>query len=146
MQKEIYNCPVCNQVSRAIYRMIFLVKDESTIGMDKIYKLHFYSYQAQAEDFFGGLKPVNLYRDSVALTRIKDYIRLMSKFNIYIDIIIRRKYSQRQNDDLFELFDGKLIDLPKLLNDKKIGAVEISPVKNGLLEYNQMQGYNKSYN
>ena len=43
--------------------MIFLVKDESTIGMDKIYKIHFYSYQAFAEDFFGGLKPTNLYKN-----------------------------------------------------------------------------------
>ena len=79
--------------SRPIYRIIFLVKDESTLGQDKVYKLHFYSYQSFAEDFFGGLKPTNLYKDHKALHKIKDYIKLMSKFNIYIDIIIRRKYS-----------------------------------------------------
>ena len=69
------------------------MKDESTLGMDKIYKLHFYTYQAFAEDFFGGLKPTNLYKDSAALNKIKDYIRLLSKFNVYMDVIIRRKYS-----------------------------------------------------
>ena len=95
--------------------MIFLVKDESTIGMDKIYKIHFYSYQAFAEDFFGGLKPTNLYKDPQALQKLKDYIRLMSKFNIHLDMIIRRKYSSKENEDLYELYDGKLIDLPKIL-------------------------------
>ena len=63
IQKDIYSCPDCFEISRPIYKMIFLVKDESVIGMDKIYKLHFYSYQAFAEDFFGGLKPTNLYKD-----------------------------------------------------------------------------------
>ena len=92
--------------------MIFLVKDESTLGMDKIYKFHFYSYGGFSEDFFGGLKPTNLYKDQKALEKIKDYIKLMSKFNVYIDVIVRRKYSQKQNEDLFELYDGKLIDLP----------------------------------
>ena len=96
--------------------MIFLVKDESTIGMDKIYKLHFYSYQAHAEDFFGGLKPTNLYKDQKALNQLKMYIKIMSKFNVYLDIIIRRKYSQKQNDDLYELYDGKMIDLSNFEN------------------------------
>lgn len=39
----------------------------------------------------------------------------MSKFNIHLDMIIRRKYSQKENEDLYELYDGKLIDLPKIL-------------------------------
>ena len=63
----MYNCPECLEVSRPIYRMIFLVKDESTLGMDKIYKIHFYTYSAICEDFFCGLKPTNLYKDSIAL-------------------------------------------------------------------------------
>ena len=40
----------------------------------------------------------------------------MSKFNVYLDVIIRRKYSQKQNDDLYELYDGKLIDLSNFEN------------------------------
>ena len=49
------------------------------------------------------------------MQRLKDYVKLMSKFNVHIDIIIRRKYSSKQNEDLYELYDGKLIDLPKIL-------------------------------
>ena len=70
IQKEIYECPECFDVSRPIYKMIFLCKDESVVGLDKIYKIHFYSYQAFAEDFFGGLKPTNLFKDSEALAII----------------------------------------------------------------------------
>jgi len=112
-KKEVYNCPECEQISKPIYRMIFLVKDESTLGLDKIYKMHFYSYNCQTEDFFCGIKPTNLYKDTSSLAKIKEYMRLLSRFNVYIDIIIRRKYSQKINEDLFELFDGKLIELPQ---------------------------------
>jgi hypothetical protein len=82
------------------------------MGLDKIYKLHFYTYTGACEDFFGGIKPTNLYKDSAALKQIKDYISLLSRFNVYMDMIIRRKYSQKQNEDLFEMYDCKLIELP----------------------------------
>lgn len=93
VQKEVYKCPECEQLAKPIYRMIFLVKDESTLGLDKIYKIHFYSYSGQTEDFFNGIKPSNLYKDTFSLAKIKEYMRLLSRFNVYIDIIIRRKYS-----------------------------------------------------
>lgn len=113
IQRELYHCQVCHEVARPIYRMIFLVKDESTLGLDKIYKIHFYSYHTQAEDFFGGLKPTNLYKDSIALQKIKDYIRLLTRFNLYVDCIVRRKScSSKFYEDLFELYDGKLLELP----------------------------------
>lgn len=112
VSSDVYTCPQCTVITRPIYRMIFLMKDESTLGMDKIYKFHFYTYNGICENFFGGLKPTNLYKDSAALKQIKDYIRLMTRFNVYIDCIVRRKYSQKQNEDLFELYDGQLNELP----------------------------------
>ena len=73
--------------------MIFLVKDDSTVGMDKVYKVHFYSYRPVCDNFFAGKKPTNLYRDPQTLKLLKTYVKLMSKFNVYFDVIIRRKYS-----------------------------------------------------
>lgn len=94
--------------------MIFLVKDESTLNLDKVYKLHYYTYGGQAENFFGGLKPTNLYKDQNSLRIIKDYIRLMTRFNIIIDCIVRRKQSSNTYyEDLFELYDARLLDLPQ---------------------------------
>ena len=49
---------------RPIYMMVLIVKDDSTVALDKCYRLHFYSYEHQAEDFFGGIKPTNLYKDT----------------------------------------------------------------------------------
>lgn len=112
--KDVYLCPDCGEVGRPIYRMIFLVKDDSTMGADRVYKVHFYSYDGCAEQFFKGVKPTNFYRDTKSLEKIKTYINLLSRFNIYLDVIIRRKYSQRLNEDLFELYDGNLFDLSKI--------------------------------
>ena len=104
-------CPQCIEPGRPIYRMMFLVKDDSTLATDKINKLHFYTYNSFCEDFFHGLKPVNLYKDPVALQKIKDYVGLLSKFNVYTDMVIRKKYSKKTNEDIFELYDSKCIKI-----------------------------------
>jgi|688.fasta_scaffold2080379_1 hypothetical protein len=64
-------------------------------------------------NFFGkNSSPANLYRSLEDLKRLETYLKLLTTFNVYADLIIRRKYSQKLNEDLFELYDGYLHDLP----------------------------------
>ena len=64
-------------------------------------------------NFFGkNSSPTNLYRSLEDLKRLETYLKLLTTFNVYADLIIRRKYSQKLNEDLFELYDGYLHDLP----------------------------------
>lgn len=45
LDKQEYLCPKCGEKGRAIYRLTLIVKDESTAGTDKFYKLYYYSHE-----------------------------------------------------------------------------------------------------
>ena len=46
-----------------IWKVVLFVKDESTLGDDKVFKLHLYSMNPNQNTYeFFGFKPCNLYR------------------------------------------------------------------------------------
>jgi len=42
-------------------------------------------------DFFGGMPPKNLYKDSSALESIERHVKVMTKFNVWIDAVLERQ-------------------------------------------------------
>ena len=55
--------------------MVLLVKDDSTAGTDRCYKLHYYSHeQADGEELFGGLRATNLYKDDHSRENLGKYL------------------------------------------------------------------------
>jgi hypothetical protein len=53
------------------------------------------TYENQAEDLFYGVKATNLYRNTAAREWIEKYLAVISRFNIYLKIVVRKKYSSR---------------------------------------------------
>ena len=68
-------CGACGSATEPVWQMIFYLKDEDSLHLDQVYSIHYYSklhstsnendpFKEQGEpDFFGGLKPTNLYKD-----------------------------------------------------------------------------------
>ena len=111
-EEDEYECQICQEPCKPVYQMTFYVKDENSVTMEKVNKLHFYSHfqeieknyvfdQIQKEEnpkdtskiqfFFGGMKPTNLYKDQQALQIIEKYLALVQNTNVYIDAIIQKK-------------------------------------------------------
>ena len=57
------------------------------------YRLLLYSFdEHRCQDFFQNVpKPVNLYHDTEALNAIDRQVKIMVKFNVWIDAIIERQ-------------------------------------------------------
>ena len=88
--------------------MVLIVKDDSTASINKCYRIYLYTYNNLAEDFFGGLKPTNLYRDIASREKLEQYLHLITQFNVYLDIVVRRKFTEDKKEELFEVYDGKI--------------------------------------
>jgi len=58
-------------------------------------------------------EPCNLYQDEEKRSAIKDYLHLLSQFNVYMDLGIEGAYSNELKQNLFTLIDGQLIELPR---------------------------------
>ena len=96
-----------------IFQIGLLCKDDSTAAIDKIYKLYYYSHESK-DYFFGGIKPTNLYLDDTTRGSLEQYITLITRFNVYLELGIRRKVSEEgSTHDLFmiESSQVKPIDL-----------------------------------
>jgi len=58
---EVVACKECKGPTEPIYKVVLIVKDDSTNEMDRCYKLLLYSYRGQGATFFHGVKPSNLH-------------------------------------------------------------------------------------
>lgn len=58
--------------------LILVVKDESTAALNKCYSLYMYTYNNLVQDFFGGIKPCNLYRDIETREKLEHYLHLIT--------------------------------------------------------------------
>lgn len=68
------------------------MKDDSTGATDRCFKLYYYSHETvSGEELFGGLRPTNLYRNAVDRDILSKYVQLMTRFNVYLELGIRRK-------------------------------------------------------
>ena len=103
----VYDCPSCgsektnpdmvrpndpNLIPYPIYQIGLLCKDDSTAAIDKVYKLYYYSHESK-DYFFGGIKPSNLYLDDTSRGMLEHYLTLITRFNVYLELGIRRKVS-----------------------------------------------------
>ncbi|CDW85854.1 alpha telomere binding protein [Stylonychia lemnae] len=108
IDQQIYKCNQCGDQCRPIYMMALIVKDDSTAGTDRCYKLYYYSHdQPDGEELFGGLRPANLYKDEKSREMLGNYIQLFTKFNIYLDVIVKRRFAESQREEVYQIIDGR---------------------------------------
>ena len=75
-----------------IYRVCLVVKDDSTSAIDKCYKLYYYSHETKpGDELYGWLYATNLYRNEAHRDTLLKYIQLMTRFNVFLELGIRRK-------------------------------------------------------
>ena len=67
-----------------------LVKDSTSQMNKNFYRILLYTYENKGSDFFGGIPPTNLYKDPAALENIEKHVKVMTKFNVWIDAILER--------------------------------------------------------
>ena len=88
-----------------IYMTCLIVKDDSTAGLDKSYKLYYYSQdQKPGDELFGGFKAANLYKDEHSREILMKYIQVITRFNMYLDLVIKKV----QDGDMYQIIDGKV--------------------------------------
>lgn len=71
------------------YKIKLLTKDTSTSKNPYLYSVLLFSRPGQGDGFFKDMKPSNLYTDEDGLEYIKKYMELLTKFNIYVDGVVR---------------------------------------------------------
>jgi hypothetical protein len=54
------------------------------------------------------VKACNLYRNIEARETIEKYVSLMSKFNVYLNVVVKKKYSNVMKQNILEMHDGKI--------------------------------------
>lgn len=92
-------CIACHVETRLVYKMQMLVKDASSQMNKNFYRLLLFSGitdsdedEASVSGFFAGVpKPVNLYKNEEALQIVEKHIRLMLRYNVWVDALIERK-------------------------------------------------------
>ena len=94
-----------------MYMITFMVKDDSTASLDKCYKIYLYSYNVLGDEFFGGFKPTNLYRNIDVREQLERYLKMMSQFNVYLDIVIKKRFADSIKEEVYEIYDGRLISI-----------------------------------
>lgn len=69
-----------------------LVKDSSSQMNKNFYRILLYSFdENKGSEFFSGMKPCNLYKNPEALQNIQRQVKIMTKFNVWIDAILERQ-------------------------------------------------------
>ena len=91
------------------------MKDDSTAAFDRCFKLFYYSHDTKPdEELFGGIKACNLYRDEEAREIILKYIKMITSFNVYLELGIRRKMIENKEpsssvrEDIFMIESSKI--------------------------------------
>ena len=92
-------CIACKVETRLVYKMQMLVKDSSSQMNKNFYRLLLFSGITDSDEdegsvsgFFAGLqRPVNLYKNEEALKTVEKHIRLMLRYNVWVDALIERK-------------------------------------------------------
>jgi hypothetical protein len=94
-------CKPCKTECRLVYKMQLLVKDSSSQMNKNFYRIILFSGVNDDDsdpngvsNFFTGVpgnKPCNLYQNAEALSVIEKHIRLMLRYNVWIDALIERK-------------------------------------------------------
>lgn len=68
------------------------MKDSSSQMNKNFYRILLYSYEKEkGENFFKDVKPCNLYKNPDALETITKQLKIITKFNVWVDAIIERQ-------------------------------------------------------
>ena len=93
-------CKPCQVECRLVYKMQMLVKDATSQMNKNFYRLLLFSgvneddTEEGVSNFFTGVpggKPANLYKNEEALSVVEKHVRLMLRYNVWIDALIERK-------------------------------------------------------
>lgn len=111
-KEGIGRCKLCDVETKLVYKMQLLVKDASSQMNKNFYRLILFSginvneeqtneenkesneNTSNVSNFFTGMpnnRPCNLYKNEEALAIIDKHIRLMLRYNVWIDALIERK-------------------------------------------------------
>ena len=97
-----------------VFQVVLVLKDEPSSGSTEYYKLHYYSpvEQAKRDDpfFFCGVRPCNLYsaKNEQVLERIKLCVKLITRFNVALDLLVEGNFYPSLNMELFSLVEGQI--------------------------------------
>jgi hypothetical protein len=68
------------------------VKDEQSLHTDEFFPIHYYSpvaeHSQRTDALLFNCEPDNLYLDETKSKKIESYLRLLSRFNVYMDLVI----------------------------------------------------------
>ena len=84
-------CPKCLSEMEAIYRMQFIVKDQSLYQLQGGIKAVLYTLDGVCNRFFNGITPSNLYKDQISRNNIEKFLRHIIRFNVFLDAIVEKK-------------------------------------------------------
>lgn len=85
-------CKDCHKECQLIYRIQFLVKDSSSQMNKNFYRILLYSdTEEKGHNFFNGVKPCNLYKNEEALRSLEKQVKILGKFNVWVDAILERQ-------------------------------------------------------
>jgi hypothetical protein len=101
-------CPECKKEAEVIWMIQMLIKDQSTDNTDALYKVLLYSFNGKGARFFGGLKPCDLYKNKEVLEKLKRYVNILTKYNIYVDGILERRETNTAKQPIYLLTDTVL--------------------------------------
>ena len=93
---------------------MLVLKDEPSSGSTEFYKLHYYSPIEQEKRvdplFFNGVHPCNLYsaKNEQVLERIKLCVKLITQFNVALDLVVEGNFYPSLNQELFSLVEGQI--------------------------------------
>lgn len=83
MQEAKCTTPGCGNRCKLFYTIKFLVKDEEWFDTNFCYPILLYSHDGnKCSNFFRGIEPTNLYKDSKTLEKLINYMDILLKFNI----------------------------------------------------------------
>ena len=73
------------------YMIKLMTKDTSTNRNKYIYSILLYSRPGWGDDFFKDIKPWNLYENEEAYDKLSKYMKVLTKYNVYVEGIVKKK-------------------------------------------------------
>ena len=83
-------CVACQAERLPVFQVVLYLKDEHSMGLDEVYKVHYYSQVIHEEEDGTSIAdsklfriaPCNLYAETEKRNQIKDYLHLLFQYNV----------------------------------------------------------------
>ena len=73
------------------YKIKLMTKDTSTSKNKYLYSVLLYSRPGKGDEFFKDIKPWNLYENDEAYDKLSKYMKILTKFNVHVDGIVKKE-------------------------------------------------------